>query len=205
LLAVEQMGRQLYLAAWERQVELLEARIRGDIPDTLLIVEHEPVYTLGRSRNAVENLLAPGEVPVVEVERGGDVTFHGPGQVVVYPIISLTEKRRDLRRHLGNLEEAAILTCGIFGLKAVRDDRNTGAWVNQRKICSVGIACRKWVTWHGLALNVSTDLSFFHRINPCGLESGLITSMEEELGEDLKLDEVQDALVSNLAAVLSQS
>jgi len=205
LLAVELLGRQAYETAWARQVEVLEARIRGDIPDTLLIVEHEPVYTVGRNRGAAKNLLSPDTTPVVEVERGGDVTFHGPGQVVVYPIIALPEGQRDLHRHLRNLEEAAILTCGGFGLKAVRDSRNTGAWVNGRKICSVGIACRKWVTWHGLALNVSTDLSFFHRINPCGLQAGLITTMEEETSRPVKLEEVQDSLASNLAAILSQS
>ena len=205
MLAVERLGRQNYQAAWNRQVAVLEARIRGEVPDTLIIVEHEPVFTLGRNRNAADNLLSPGEVPVVEVERGGDVTFHGPGQVVAYPIIELTEERRDLHKHLHNLEEAAILTCGQFGLSAERDSRNTGAWVGSRKVCSVGIACRKWVTWHGLALNVGTDLSFFHRINPCGLQSQLITSMEAELGAPLDQWAVQEALVSNLAAVLSQS
>ncbi|MEE2750324.1 MAG: lipoyl(octanoyl) transferase LipB [Myxococcota bacterium] len=205
MLVVERLGRQDYQAAWNRQVEVLEARIRGEAPDTLIVVEHEPVFTVGRNRNATDNLLAPGEVPIIEVERGGDVTFHGPGQVVAYPIIELTEGNRDLHKHLHNLEEAAILTCAQFGLSATRDDRNTGAWVRERKICSVGIACRKWVTWHGLALNVCTDLSFFHRINPCGLQAQLITSMEAELGEPLDLWVVQEALVSNLAAVLSQS
>ena len=205
MLVVERLGRQDYRAAWNRQVEVLEARIRGETPDTLIIVEHEPVFTLGRSRSAADNLLTPGEVPVIEVERGGDVTFHGPGQVVAYPIIGLTEGHRDLHKHLHNLEEAAILTCEQFGLSAQRDDRNTGAWVSERKVCSVGIACRKWVTWHGLALNVCTDLSYFQRINPCGLQAQLITSMEAELETSLNQWNVQEALVSNLAAVLSQS
>ena len=205
MLAVERLGRLDYQAAWNRQVEVLEARIRGEIPDTLILVEHEPVFTLGRKRTATENVVAPGEVPVVEVERGGDVTFHGPGQIVAYPIIALTDERRDLHQHLHNLEEAAIRTCHQFGLVATRDARNTGAWIGGRKVCSVGIACRKWVTWHGLALNVCTDLSFFHRINPCGLESQLITSMEVESGASLDQEAVQEALVSNLAAVLYQS
>ena len=152
MLAVEDLGRRSYDWAWSRQKEVLAEVIAG-APSRILLVEHEPVYTLGRRRGAAENVLDPGEVPVIEVERGGDVTWHGPGQLVAYPIVALPEGRRDLHRHLRELEGAAIACCEHFGLSAGRDPRNTGAWVGGRKICSVGIACRKWVTWHGLALN----------------------------------------------------
>jgi lipoyl(octanoyl) transferase len=201
-LLVEHLGRLSYRAAWDLQLSVLEARIRGEVPDTLLLVEHEPVFTVGRNRGAADNLLDPGDIEVVEVERGGDVTFHGPGQIVAYPIVALPEGGRDLHRHLSNLEEAAIRTCADFGLEATRDDRNTGAWVGGRKICSVGIACRKWVTWHGLALNVHTDLGFFRRIHPCGLDADLLTSMQVELPQPPDMEEVAAALVKHLQAVL---
>jgi lipoyl(octanoyl) transferase len=201
-LIVRNLGRLGYPEAHRLQQEVLAARIRGDGPDTLLIMEHEPVYTLGRRRTSAANVLDPGDVPIVEVERGGDVTFHGPGQLVCYPILALEGRRRDLHDHLRRLEEAAIRTCGDFGLVAQRDPRNTGAWVNGRKLCSIGIACRRWVTWHGLALNVNVDLGYFRRVNPCGLESALLTSMAAETGKDLPWEPVLGALVGHLLDVL---
>jgi len=194
-----------YRASWDLQVSVLEARIRGEAPDTLLLVEHDPVFTVGRNRQALGNLLDPGDIEVVEVERGGDVTFHGPGQLVAYPIVALPEGRRDLHRHLWNLEEAAIRTCREFDLMATRDERNTGAWVGGRKICSVGIACRKWVTWHGLALNVHTDLDWFHRIHPCGMSADLLTSMQAELPRAPDMDQASESLATHLQAVLTQT
>jgi len=198
----EDLGRLNYEAAWAIQKERLDQRIAGEIPDTALFVEHDPVYTVGRRRGAADNVLAPAGVPVVQVERGGDVTWHGPGQIVVYPIVALPEERRDIHAHLKNLEEAAIRTCRGYGLDAVRDERNTGAWVGGRKICSIGVAVRRWVTWHGLALNVAPDLSYFQRINPCGFGAGIMTSMAEELGEDPPQAEVADRLFEHLNAVL---
>jgi len=199
---VEHLGRLAYRAAHARQLQVLAERIAGDREDTLLVLEHEPVYTLGRRRTSAANVLDPGEVPVVEVERGGDVTFHGPGQLVVYPVIQLSGPRADLHDHLRRLEEAAIRTCGDFGLDAGRDPRNTGAWVGGRKLCSVGIACRRWVTWHGLALNVDVDLAYFRRIHPCGLDSDLLTSMAVELGQPLDREQVRHALVAHLQECL---
>ena len=202
---VEHLGRLSYRAAWDLQVSVLEARIRGEVPDTLLLVEHDPVFTVGRRRGAAENLLDTGDIEVVEVERGGDVTFHGPGQLVAYPIVALPEGRQDLHRHLSNLEEAAIRTCADFDLTATRDERNTGAWVGGRKICSVGIACRKWVTWHGLALNVHTDLDWFRRIHPCGMNADLLTSMQKELPQVPDMGQVSESLARHLQAVLPHS
>ena len=199
---VEDLGRTRYERSWARQKELLEARIAGEVEDTLLLVEHEPVFTVGRKRGAEANLLDTGEIPVIAVERGGDVTWHGPGQLVAYPILALPEGGRDLHRYLRALEEAAIRTCAAFGLEAGRDARNTGAWVGGRKICSIGIACRQWVTWHGLALNVNPDLSGFRRINPCGLDASLLTSLEAELGQAPPWDDVKGSLVEQLQRAL---
>jgi lipoate-protein ligase B len=201
MLALKHLGRMPYGEAWEAQRATQEAVIAGEAESTLLMVEHEPVYTLGRRRNAADNLLDVGDVPVVETERGGDVTFHGPGQLVVYPILRLEGSWKDLHRVMRAMEEAAIQTCADFGLQAGRDPRNTGAWVNGKKICAIGIGCRKWVTWHGMALNVCTDLSYFQRILPCGLESGLVTSMAHELGESPPWNRVQTQLLLRLQGV----
>jgi len=175
-------GRIGYEAAWALQKELVEARAAETIPDTVIVCEHDPVYTVGRRRDAMANVLVPGDVPVIEVERGGDVTWHGPGQVVVYPILRLEGERRDLHAHMHRLEDLMAAVCAAWGLEAGRDPRNTGTWVGGRKIGSVGIACRRWVTYHGLALNADPDLSYFQRINPCGFDATIMTSMARELG-----------------------
>src|SRR5205823_6412223 len=136
-------------------------------------------------REARANVLAPGDVEVIEIERGGDVTYHGPGQLVAYPIILLDEDERDLHAYLRHLEDAVIATCTRAGLATDREPGKTGVWLGKpterKKICTMGIACRKWVTFHGLALNVTTDLSYFRRINPCGFSSEVMTSMAVEL------------------------
>ena len=180
---VVDLGRLAYRDAWRIQEETLDARIHDRIDDTVLVVEHDPpVYTLGRKAGAATNVLDPGEAEVIEVERGGDVTWHGPGQWVAYPIVKLEGPGRDLHAWLRALEQVMIDTAAAAGLAAGRDARNTGAWANGRKIGSVGIACRRWVTWHGLALNVAPDLSWFRRIRPCGLDAALLSSVEAELG-----------------------
>ncbi len=203
MLALEDLGRTTYEISWARQKALLAEVIAG-APGRILMVEHEPVYTLGRRRGAHTNVIEPGSVPVIEVERGGDVTYHGPGQLTVYPIVALPAGRQDLHRHLRELEEAAIRSCADFGLVAGRDPRNTGAWVNDRKICSVGIACRHWVTWHGLALNVSVDLKAFDAINPCGLDPDLITSLHRELKTAPAMEAVKERVVAHLRELLPQ-
>ena len=173
------LGRADYRDAWQKQLALVEARQIGQAPDTLIVVEHPHVFTLGRRRDSQQNVLAPGDVPVIEIERGGDVTYHGPGQLVAYPILFLDGEERDLHKFLRNLEEAVIRTCARAGVTADREPGKTGVWttteLGRKKLCSMGIACRKWVTFHGLALNVSTDLSYFARINPCGFEASVMT------------------------------
>lgn len=208
-LELRDLGISAYREVWERQLGMVEARKLGG-EDAVILVEHPHVITVGRSQRALANVVAAGGVEVVEIERGGDVTYHGPGQLVAYPIVRLEEGERDLHRFLRNLEEAVIATVGAFGLEAGRDPGKTGVWLDGRggggrkKICSIGIACRRWVTFHGLALNVSTDLSYFFRINPCGFESGVMTSMVEELGVGLEMAEVKRRLASELARVLGR-
>jgi len=191
-----------YRQAWALQKERLAARIAGRVGDGVLFVEHDPVYTLGRRREAAANVLAPGDTPVIQVERGGDVTWHGPGQLVAYPIVQLPPGRPDLHAFLRALEEAVIRALAELGVAAERDPRNTGAWVGGRKIASVGIACRRWVTWHGLALNVDPDLGAFRRINPCGMPDVEMTSIAAERGDAPAMAEAQDRLYAHLAALL---
>lgn len=180
-LVVREFGpAQPYQAVYALQKALMEERIRNTIPDTLLLGEHAPVITLGRGFHA-ENLLFPEGIPVVSVERGGDVTYHGPGQLVGYPILALQPGERDLHRYLRQLEDVIITVLAHYGLQGSRRSGWTGVWVQDRKIASIGVAVRKWVTYHGFALNVSTDLSDYRRINPCGLPAETMTSMAELL------------------------
>ena len=195
-----------YREARQRQLEWVGARQRGERGDALMLVEHPHVITVGRRQGAVANLLQPGEVEVIEVERGGDVTYHGPGQVVAYPILALGEGERDLHRFLRNLEEGMIRTLARFEIAGAREPGKTGVWVagGARKIASIGIACRKWVTFHGLALNVTTDLGYFARIQPCGFDARVMTSMAAELGREIELGAVKQALVEDLGATLGR-
>lgn len=181
-LEVIDAGRVPYAAALERQRALAAARIAGTLDhDLLLLVEHPPVITLGRGSHA-EHVLRPEGVDVVEVERGGDVTFHGPGQLVGYPILDLQRHRPDLHWYLRRIEEALIVALGGLDIHAGRNDGLTGVWTGGRKIASIGVHVKKWVTWHGFALNVTTDLSWFDRIVPCGLDGVVMTSVARELG-----------------------
>jgi lipoate-protein ligase B len=205
LAQVIDLGQAEYQSTWDRQLELVSARQKGEACDTLLLVEHPHVITLGRRRAARANVLLPGDVPVVEIERGGDVTYHGPGQLVAYPIISLADGERDLHRFLRNLEEAIIRTAADLGVtNAGRKPGATGVWVADRKLASIGIACRRWVTFHGLALNVSTDLTYFARINPCGFNSSVMTSLTELLSRPLALTEVKPLLTAHLSTSLNR-
>jgi lipoate-protein ligase B len=201
---VEDLGVLGYREAYARQLAVVEERKREQGLDTLLLVEHPHVITLGRSRQAWSNVLAPGGVDVVPIERGGDVTYHGPGQLVAYPIVRLHEHERDLHRFMRALEAGVMATLARYGIEAGRSDGNTGVWIEGRKIASIGIACRRWVTFHGLALNVTTDLSYFHRINPCGFEARVMTSMARELGRDVDMAEVKAHLTEDLGVALGR-
>ena len=185
------LGRRDYGEVWAMQRELVGARQRDEIPDTLVLVEHPDVITLGRGTHR-ENLVAPGDMPIFEIERGGDVTYHGPGQLVGYPIFLLRDKEeRDLHRYLRNIEESLILAVSEYGIDGGRKEGWTGVWSGERKLASIGVAVKRWVTLHGFALNVATDLSRFAVINPCGLEANVMGSMSSVLGRTIALDDVK--------------
>lgn len=204
---VEHFGVADYQTVWQLQKERVESRLRGDTQDTLLMGEHLPVLTTGR-RTHPQNLLNT-DIALIEVERGGDVTYHGPGQLIAYPIFLLPEGRRDLHQYLRNLEASIILTLADFGICGVRHPGWTGVWVRSPednrllKIASIGVAVKRWVTYHGLALNVSTDLDAFRSINPCGLESQVMTSMENVLKETITMDAVKTALIGSLKTIMT--
>ena len=189
------------------QRELVEQRIRGEIPDTVILLEHAPVITLGRKAGAEASVIDAGDWPVVRVERGGDATWHGPGQLVAYPIVALEGERRDLHRHLRQLEEAVIALLGDLGLNGVRDPRNTGVWLPSadgppRKVCSIGIACRRWVSWHGLALNVDPDPAAFLRLRPCGFDPDVMTRLADHLDPCPSVDALAGPLADALGRAL---
>lgn len=202
---VQDFGLAEYETVWALQKDLVQRRIRDEIPDALLLGEHPPVITLGRGTHA-ENLLNP-DIPVISVERGGDVTFHGPGQLIAYPIFKLPPGKRDLHAYLRDLEEALILTLRAFGLEGVRNPGWTGVWAQHpesgqlMKLASIGVAVRQWVTYHGIALNVGTDLRYFRQINPCGLESQVMTSLEAQLARPVSVNSVKPVFIEAMQNV----
>jgi len=174
------LGTIDYAEAHRLQKELQAKRISGEIDDTVLLLEHPPVLTMGRSAKeqhvlAAPDVLAARGISVHEVGRGGDVTYHGPGQLVAYPIIDLKPDRRDVRKYMWSLEETMIRTCADFGLAATRVEGLNGAWIGNRKVGAVGVRISRWVTMHGLALNANSDLTHFDLIVPCGIQDKRVT------------------------------
>ncbi len=202
-LIVRDLGRCPYATALALQEKLVAAKLAGDDHDYLLLVEHEPVYTLGRGAEAGDLLGADGVlgIPAFRVSRGGGVTFHGPGQLVAYPLVTLAHAGRDVHRYVRSLEEVLIRACGQFGVAAGRREGLTGAWVGPAKIASIGIGVRRWTTFHGVALNVSTDLSFFSRIVPCRMPDVRMTSLALELGTAPSLASVRAVLEREFCSV----
>jgi lipoyl(octanoyl) transferase len=199
------LGETRYLEAWELQRSLAAAVQQGAIPDTVVLLEHPPVVTLGRRTSAEEIHVPVGAaVEVVETDRGGKSTFHGPGQLVCYPILDLNRHGRDVRKYCRDLEEAVIRTVGSFALAATRIEGLTGVWVENppRKLCSIGVHISRWVTTHGYALNVDLDPAPFSEwITACGLEDAAFTTMARELGRAVTVDEVRPAAVAALEEV----
>ncbi len=199
---VADVGVSEYKHMLELQRSLNHLRNEGRVPDILILTEHEPVYTVGIHRNASE-LLDPSIQPV-PVERGGSVTYHGPGQIVVYFILSLLERHTNIKEIILSVQKAITKTLSAYGIDAEgRLAKETGVWTSGRKICSIGFAIRESSTFHGIALNVSTDLSAFGRIMPCGFDSAIMTSMENEAGHGFVEAEVSRTLVSNILHSLS--
>lgn len=231
----QDLGHMDYQAAWDYQEKLLQENLRlksarnhqlqgiihgddayagQDLSTThhLLFVEHPPVYTLGKSGHE-ENILISQEemkqrgMSFYRTNRGGDITFHGPGQIVGYPILDLERFYTDIGKYLRNLEEVIIYTIAEYGLKGERSSGETGVWLDagikgkERKICAMGVRCSRWVTMHGFALNVNTDLSYFGNIVPCGIQDKQVTSLERELNKKVPLSEVKEKLKRNFEKV----
>lgn len=194
------MGTVEYGKAWELQKDLAEKRARDEIPDTLILLEHPHVVTLGRKTSPAN--LNPQGVPVFAVERGGDATYHGPGQLVGYPIVKLHD--HDVRKHVRTIERALIASVGRFGVGAGLKEGHPGVWVEGRKLASIGVAVTNWVTYHGFALNVNTDMSYFNLIRPCGLDPSTMTSTEMILGRRLELAAVKSAVAEEFSSVAGE-
>ncbi len=197
------LGRREYREVWDLQKRLHEAVREGREPDTWIVAEHPPVVTLGRQAKRENVLLSKRElgargIDLVAVERGGDVTYHGPGQLVVYPIRRL-ERFREVVPLVRSLEEAVIAVCARFGIPGERWSEHSGVWVGRNQICAIGLAIQRMVSLHGIALNVSTDLGYDRIINPCGLTDRGITSLSRELGRNVGLDDAKETLLEELA------
>jgi lipoyl(octanoyl) transferase len=206
--AVHQLGRIEYAAGLALQERLVAARGKQEIPDTLLLLEHDPVITLGRGAKqqnvlASRALLAAQGVALHETGRGGDVTYHGPGQLVGYPILDLNPDRKDVRRYVRNLEEVMIRIAAHYGLQAGRIAGLNGTWVEDRKLGAVGVRIARWITMHGFAINVTTNLSAFDLIVPCGIKDKRVTSLEQELrpAKAPSMDEVMGVATAAFAEV----
>ena len=207
---VRRLGRIGYAEGLELQKQLVEQRKAGAIPDQLLLLEHPPVITLGvKTRSNQTNIVATPEtlaeegVVVFETGRGGDVTYHGPGQLVGYPIIDLKPDRCDVHKYVRDIEEVMIRAAAAFGVDAERLPGLTGAWVGSEKLAAIGVRISKWVTSHGFAFNVNTALEHFGFIVPCGISDKGVTSLQKLLGRPVEMDEVEDAVEAAFRDVFS--
>jgi lipoate-protein ligase B len=208
-IAVVRLGRVPYRDALDLQRTLHQERKAGVSGDTIVFVEHDPVLTLGRGADRRHILtddaqLAALDIEVIAVERGGDVTYHGPGQLVAYPILDLTAYGRDIHRYVNALEESAIRLLARSGVVGERRAGTPGVWAGPRKLASVGVFVSRWVTLHGIAINIDPDLSHFDLIHPCGLTDTRMTSLAAEAGRPIPLAEVEDAYAAILTDVLSE-
>jgi lipoyl(octanoyl) transferase len=212
--AVQRLGLMPYRSAWAHQEQIFQSLIakklagqESDPAGYLLLTEHPSVYTLGKAGKAEHLLLTAPDAELIRINRGGDITFHGPGQLVVYPILDLEQFFTDIKKYMRLLEEVVIRLLASYGLKGERLDGATGVWLDPeddsraRKICAMGVRSSRWVTMHGLALNVSTDLSYFEKIIPCGIPDKAVTSMQMELGATLSYKEVEDAFLQHFSEV----
>lgn len=210
-LEVRRLGLVRYGEALALQRALVDERRAGRVPDLLLLLQHPPVITLGvRGDGGRSHIVASAErlaelgVEISETGRGGDVTYHGPGQIVGYPIVDLRPDRCDVHRYVRDVEDVMIRACADYGVDARRIDGLTGAWVGDRKIGAIGVRISRWITSHGFAFNVNTDLDSFDLIVPCGLADRGVTSLEQQIGRRLPIGEVVDALAHHAGAVFDR-
>ena len=205
MLNFRDLGLSPYQQTWDLQKKLQSRRIKNEIEDTVLLVEHEPVYTFGK--NADENHLLqnyPDNVNIFHIERGGDITFHGPGQLVGYPIIDLHNYKMSISWFMRSLEDVIINTLMHYGIAANRKEGLTGVWVKDEKIAALGVRISRWVTMHGFALNVNTQLHYYDSIIPCGIFEYGVTSMEKVLNKEIDMDEVKHVLIEQFQNVFNQ-
>jgi lipoyl(octanoyl) transferase len=205
MLNFRDLGLSPYQQTWDLQKKLQSRRIKNEIEDTVLLVEHEPVYTFGK--NADENHLLqnyPDDVNIFHIERGGDITFHGPGQLVGYPIIDLHNYKMSISWFMRSLEDVIINTLMHYGIAANRKEGLTGVWVKDEKIAALGVRISRWVTMHGFALNVNTQLHYYDSIIPCGIFEYGVTSMEKVLNKEIDMDEVKHVLIEQFQNVFNQ-
>jgi len=195
------LGIMDYREAWDVQRRLHDEVVDGTRGDTVLLLEHPSVYTAGKRTEPMDR--PTDGTPVVDVDRGGKITWHGPGQLVGYPILDLNPNRRDVRRYVNNLEEVMIRVAAHYGLRAGRIQGLNGTWVGDRKLGAVGVRIQRWITLHGFALNVSTELSAFDLIVPCGIKDKRVTSLQQELGKDPGLDDVMTVATQAFAEVFA--
>ena len=200
------LGQRDYKEVLELQEQLFYKRINNEISDTFILVEHNPVLTLGRSANrdnivVSDRVLNDEGIEVVNIGRGGDVTYHGPGQIVGYPIINIKDKNMGVKDFVYNIEEVIISTCKKYELDAYRDDINNGVWVNNKKITAVGFKVKKWVTMHGFAFNINTNLDHFKYIIPCGIVGRDATSLKEELNNDFDIEVVKKDVLDSFSKI----
>ncbi|OGU37634.1 MAG: lipoyl(octanoyl) transferase [Ignavibacteria bacterium GWB2_35_6b] len=196
------LGKIDYQEAWDLQKSIFDLRTKNEIEDILFLLEHPHTYTLGKvadKNNLVYNKqeLEEKEITVFDIDRGGDITYHGPGQIVGYPIIDLKNWKQDTHLYLRNLEEVLVRTCADYGLSTGRKEKYTGVWVEERKICAIGIKVSRWITMHGFAFNVNTDLNLFNGIIPCGINDKEVTSLKKELKREFDLGEVKDNIIKH--------
>ncbi|MFQ5834605.1 MAG: lipoyl(octanoyl) transferase LipB [bacterium] len=205
-LSVLDLGLKDYQQSWVFQERLVERRIYGQIEDSLILVEHLPVITLGRQGKEEDILASPEflhqkKISLFRVNRGGRATFHGPGQLVAYPILDLSLDQKDIHQYIRNLEIVVIKSLGKLGIEGRSIPGYTGVWVGKKKIASIGIGVKRWITYHGLSLNVNIDLSYFSLINPCGLNENDMTSLTEILSFEVKVDTVKSLFVNSFCEV----
>lgn len=205
-LSIVNAGMMEYHQAWQFQRDIFQKVKSGDLPDTLILLEHPHTYTLGKVTDkknllADEKYLSEKGISVVEIDRGGDITYHGPGQLVGYPIIDLKRWKQDSHKYLRHLEEVLIRCCNEYNLEAGRKDGLTGVWIDQRKIAAIGIKISSWITMHGFAFNVNTDLTFFDGIIPCGITDKEVTSLHRELKDGVDIEQFKNKVIENFSAL----
>jgi lipoate-protein ligase B len=209
-LLVCDLGMSRYAEAWDLQRKLFQLRADGQMPDVLLLTEHAHVYTIGKSGSDVHLLTSRSElqqqgVEVFHIDRGGDITYHGPGQLVAYPILDLQNHYPDVHRYLRDLEEAIILTLREYAIVGEQDPRYTGVWVRGKKLAAIGVKVSRWITMHGVAINVNSDLGYFGRIIPCGISDRGVTSVEKILSRRVDLNEFAKLFVDSFGRVFGCS